>query len=154
MFIVESKTQVRYKVLVESVSEKDYKFITKARFWFDWKSEKGNRVFKLRRVGDDSILGLVSLTDVPEERRTEISLLAVSKENRGKEKQFDRIAGTLIAFACREAIKLYGEEGCVSLLPKTALKKYYIAKYGMLEAGFQIFLQDKPLLNLLIEYEI
>lgn len=49
----------------------------------------------------------------------EIYLLAVSKESRGKNKRYEGIVGNLIAFACREAIRLYGEIACVSLISKT-----------------------------------
>jgi hypothetical protein len=85
----------------------------------------------------------------------EIILLAASKENRGKVKKYDGIAENLIAFACREAVKLFAENACVSLYPKTELKKHYIEKYGMLNAGKQLYLEGLSLYRLLrkTEYE-
>ncbi|RZK66568.1 MAG: hypothetical protein EOO85_26675, partial [Pedobacter sp.] len=75
------------------------------------------------------------------EERIDIALLAVSLENIGKEKKFDRIAGTLIAFACKEAIRNYNWQfPCVSLIPKTEIKTHYIKKYGMLDGGRQLYL--------------
>lgn len=102
----------------------------------------------------DNILGLMSLINVKQDKRIEINLLSVSKDNRGNKKQFDRITGTLIAFACKTAIKSYGIDACVSLIPKTTLKQHYLNKYGMLDAGWQVFLAGQAMLNLLNEYEL
>ena len=57
-------------------------------------------------------------------------------------------------FACREAIKFYAENACVSLFPKTELKQHYIKKYGMTAAGKQVFLEGVALYKLLEKYEI
>lgn len=152
MYIIEVKNNQKCSVKVESVDEQDYRQITKSRYYFNWKTEKGNDVYKL--VLQDDILGLMSLVYDAAEKRIEINLLAVSKENRGENKQFDRIVGILIAFACRKAKKHYGFEACVSLVPKTQLKQYYINKYQMYDAGRQVFLAGLPLLNILKEYEL
>ncbi|MCW3105844.1 MAG: hypothetical protein JWQ09_350 [Segetibacter sp.] len=87
------------------------------------------------------------------EQRIEIKLLSVSAENVGTGKQIDRIAGNLIAFACRMAIKKYGSLAAVSLVPKTLLRSYYVSKYGMEEAGKQIFLFGHSLFKILKEYD-
>lgn len=154
MHVTHLKTGANKKVVIETVSYKDYKLITKKRFWFDWRTEKGNSVYKLRMEGSDDILGLMSLVYFEEEERFQINLLAVSKENRGSKKEYEGIAGNLIAFACREILKLHGINGCVSLEPKTLLKTYYIKKYGMLDAGYQVFLEGSSLLKLLSKYKV
>jgi len=41
---------------------------------------------------------------------------------------------------------------CVSLIPKTRLKQYYIGKYGMKDAGWQLLLDGKELLQLIKKY--
>ncbi len=53
--------------------------------------------------------------------------------------------GNLIAFVCKIAVNRYGNDGCVSLLPKTALKAHYIEKYEMIEGGPQVFLHPHSL---------
>jgi hypothetical protein len=108
----------------------------------------------LTLAGSNDILGLMSLIHYEEEKRFAINLLAVSKENRGKQKTYEHIAGNLIAYACREALRLYALDGCVSLVPKTELKNHYIKKYGMLDASWQLFLEGRSLLNLLNMYEV
>ena len=102
---------------------------------------------------DSEILGLIALNVVEPEERIEVALLASSIENIGKKKKFDRIAGTLIAFACREAIRNYNWEfPCVSLIPKTEIRTHYIKKYGMLDGGRQLYLEDVPLHKIIKEY--
>lgn len=154
MFIIEQSTGKKHKVIIEPAMSEDYKSITKKRFFFNWKTEKKYEVYKLRRASSDSILGLMSFVNFEEEKRIEIKLLSVSIENRGTNKQYERIAGTLIGFACREAKKCYGINGCVSLVPKTELKAHYIVKYEMMDAGKQIFLEGLPLLKMLNNYEL
>ena len=150
MYVTELATNKKHQVKVRLVDQGDYKYITKARYYFNWKAE--NEVYKL--VLKEEILGLMSCIHYKIEQRIEIKLLAVSKDNRGAGKIYARVAGTLIGFACREVVKNYGSEGCVSLVPKTQLKQYYMDYYGMLSAGQQVFLAGQPLLDLLKEYEL
>jgi hypothetical protein len=154
MEVLNVKTGRKTGVVIEPVVSSDYKSITKQKYWFDWKTEKKNLVYKLRLKGSDEILGLISLLHFKDEQRYEIKLLAVSKENRGRTKTYEGIAGNLIAYACRLALKKYAENGCVSLFPKTELKTYYRKKYGMLPAGKQLFLEGAPLLRLIEKYEV
>lgn len=151
MYVIERENNLRHPVKVKRLDDEDYKELTKSRFYFNWKTEKDNEVYKL--VLGDEILGVMSCRHHDDER-IEIALLAVSKDNRGRSKKYDRIAGNLLAFACRQAMKQYGINGCVSLVPKTALRKHYCDMYGMENAGLQLFLEGAPLLNMLKEYEL
>lgn len=152
MFIVEIENNEKHFVLIEQVVENDYKTITKKRYFFNWQKEKDGIVYKL--MYKDDVLGLISLHHHVSSQAIEIKLLALSKENRGAQKKFGRIAGSLIAFSCREAIKKYSSDACVFLEPKTDLKQHYIHKYGMLDAGNRVFLEGQSLINLLIKYEV
>lgn len=154
MRVVNVATGKSEEVLIEEIAASDYKLLTKARYYFIWKSEKVNTVYKLRKINSEDILGVISLQIIPKEQRIGIKLLACSIENAGKLKLHEGIAGNLIAFACREAVKNFGVLGCVSLFPKTKLKKHYINKYGMVDAGKQIFLELEPLFSLLKQYYI
>lgn len=154
MQITHLKTCIEKNVVIELISTEDYKVITKKRYWFNWKTEKENKIYKLRFEGSDDILGLMALIYFKEEERIQINLLAVSKENRGDKKEYVGIAGNLIAYACREILKLHGINGCVSLESKTVLKAHYMKKYGMLDAGHQVFLEGSSLLKLLNKYKV
>jgi hypothetical protein len=153
MYITEESTGKKHEVVVEAVVNEDYRRITKANYFFNWKIEKKYNVYKLRRKDSDIILGLMSLANQPNDKRIEIKLLAVSIENRGKSRKYARIAGSLIGFACKEAMKHYGSLGCVSLVPKTELKKHYIDAYEMKDAGKQVYLEGLPLLKIITNYE-
>lgn len=150
MYIIDCSNSKKHRVDIDRLTIKEFVSITKARYFFNWKTE--NEVFKIYIKGTQDILGLVSLIVHEEEKRIEINLLAVSIENRGKNKVFEGIAGNLIAWACREAVKKFGEDACISLVPKTGLIKHYKNAYGMMNAGRSLFLSDTPLLNLIETY--
>ena len=82
----------------------------------------------------------------------QIHLLCVSRENQGKGKKYDGIAGSLIAFSGRTAISKYFGQACISLLPKTELRAHYKSKYGMMDGGPQLFLEGAKLNAILKKY--
>lgn len=92
------------------------------------------------------------MVDWKEEKRVEIKLLASSAVNIGKHKIYDRIAGCLIAFACRRAVSMYGPEACISLVPKTVLVRHYMSRYYLTHAGWQLYLDGNNLFKLINEY--
>ena len=149
----EVKTGDIHKVDILSVADRDYSRITKKRFWFDWKKEKDQDVYKLQIQGTEEILGLMSIVDIKKESRIEIRLLAVSAENRGTDKIYEHIIGNLITFASKYSLRLYGELACVSLIPKTEIVQHYINKYGMYEAGISLCLDGIELINLINTYD-
>ncbi|MCP1995306.1 N-acetyltransferase [Flavobacterium sp. HSC-61S13] len=154
MEITHIATSGSKNVVIELVEETDYQFITAVEFHFDWVLERENNVYKLKFPDEIEILGLMSIKVFFKEMRIEIVLLAAAVKNTGTHKEYDGIVGNLIAFACRESIKLCGEYACVSLHPKTELKKYYMKKYGFENAGRQIFLEGSSLFSLLNKYKI
>lgn len=153
MTIVEVRSGKSKSVIIRPVNEEDLKILTRKRYYFSWKKEKPNaHLYKLCIVGEEDILGVMALVDIPSDQRVEIRLLASAKENVGKGKVYEGIAGCLIGFACRESVKKYGDLACVSLLPKTELKEHYRKKYGMNDAGFQLFVEGLSLINLINKY--
>ncbi len=153
MHVTECATGQKKQVTVNELVRADLKKITKQEYFFDWKAaRKDAEMYKLSLTGDDGIVGLVALVDVPAEYRIEIKLLASSAQNVGKGKLYEGIAGCLISFACREALTRYGDLACVSLIPKTELKPHYLSKYGMLPGGKHVFLERKGLLDLIKKY--
>lgn len=134
MLVKDVKTGEEFEAIIEPVTSKDFKTIAKdsKRFdKFDWDEFKTKEVYKLRVIHNDTILGLMSITDHtdPGINAIEIGLLEVSAENIGENKGIDHIGGCLIAFACRESIKR-GHDGYVFLVPKTGLIEHYAKKYG------------------------
>lgn len=153
MYIIEVCSGICRKVVIGKIHPFDLAILTPKRYSFTWKSFKRNAViYKLTKEGEKDILGVMALMDYPAEQRIEIKLLASSIENQGRNKKYDRIAGCLIAYACRLAADKYLDDACVSLLPKTALINHYKQKYHMVWGGWQLFLERDTLLNLLKEY--
>lgn len=153
MFTIEHRlTSVESNAHITSVAKEDYNKITEERYWFNWKAETGYDVYKICKSGSSDILGLISLDKHPEESRIEIRLLAVSKENRGKERIFNKIVGNLIAYACYMAMEKYGILSCVSLKPKTILITHYMSKYGFKSAGMRLYIDGERMQDLIERY--
>lgn len=137
MYIVDSRTEEKVEVDIQPVNSRDLKLIrSDPNFIFEWGKYKNKELYKLVVLSDDNIQGLICIVDHTDDftYAIEIELLEVSNENVGKKKRFDRVAGLLIAFACRESLRR-GHEGYMFLTPKTALIKHYIEKYHFLFTG-------------------
>ena len=148
------------EVVVEPVKEEDLKKLTAKRYFFRWREvARQATLYKMVLQGDDDIKGVAGFIDFPDEGRIEIKLLAASRENvilekekRKKEKEYENIAANLIAYACRLAVAKYGAQACVSLVPKTELKEHYMKQYGMMDAGLHVFLELKPLQEMISKF--
>ena len=152
MHLIEVSTGKKYPVSIEMINESDFKEITKKRYSFNWKAEKEQTIYKIILKGQTDILGLMSIEYYKSESRIHVRLLAVSIENKGKGKLYERIAGTLLAFAARDAIKLFGSKAAISLTPKTSLGQHYMDEYGFEQAGISLFMEGKNLQKLLKTY--
>jgi hypothetical protein len=151
--IIEISTTKNFKIEISPVEDVDYKSLKKARYFFDWKEEKDAEVYKLVREGNNEILGLISIERIPTEWRIHIRLLTVSKENKGKHKEYDNIAGNLIAFVSKLAVEEFGELACVSLRPKTLIAQHYIDKYNMNTTGITLSIEVPEILDLINQYD-
>jgi len=153
MKIIEISTSKAYSVEVLPIDYDDFKVIKKDRYFINWKTEKDEEVYKLRIIGSNDILGLVSIERIPQEWRLHIRLLTVSKENKGKEKRFDNIAGNLIAHIAKIAVREYGELACVSLKPKLQIAKHYIEMYNMNATGVTLSIEVPEIIDLINKYD-
>lgn len=122
-----------------------------ALFDFYWEKEQKNEIFALKIGPKKQIAGLMSLVNHQSELRLEIALLECSKENIGKTKRYEGIAGCLIAFACRLSFQR-GYFGFVSLIPKTELIKHYILTYGFQQHGRHLAIEMDAANHLIEKY--
>ena len=135
MFLIECATGKKVEAIIEAVNRNEFRSIEKSeRFGFDWNVEATNIVCKLSAIENTEILGVMSLIDFQDQNWIKINLLESSYENVGANKKYDRIAGCLIAYACRMVFKR-NYYGAIGLFPKTRLKKHYMEKYGFCERG-------------------
>ncbi|MFK7797941.1 MAG: N-acetyltransferase [Aureispira sp.] len=153
MYIIEIASESKHQIEITRLEDGAYKYLNKARYFFDWKTEKGFDVYKLCIVGSNDILGLISLERIPKEWRVHIRLLTVSIENKGEGKQFDNIAGNLIAYAAKIAVRDYAEYACVSLRPKSQIAQHYINKYNMKSTGMTLSMEVPEILDLIKLYD-
>jgi len=153
MHVIETSSGSKHQIEIKPLDDDDYKHLNKSRYFFDWKAEQGYEVYKLRIIGSNDILGLISLERIPEEWRVHIRLLTVSKENRGKSKQFENIAGNLITYAAKIAVRDYAEYACVSLRPKSEIVLHYIGKYNMRLTGVTLSIEVPEILDLINRYD-
>lgn len=153
MYITARLTGKKHTVTIQKLDNKEFKLLSVKTYAFNWKELRGKyEVYKITKENDPNILGLMALSRDLAEERLEIHLIAVSVENKGKNKIYDRIVGCLIAFACMEALKNYIKYPCVSLIPKTGLKDHYKMKYNMLDGGWQLYLEGLHLAKMIKDY--
>jgi hypothetical protein len=154
MIITEVSTGKKLKVEIVPVENADYNTLRTDRyFFFDWSTERRFEVYKLRILGTNDTLGLVSIERIPVEWRIHIRLLTVSVENKGKGKKYDGIAGDLITFVAKIAVRDYAELACVSLRPKTQIARHYIEKYNMTLTGVTLSIMVPEILELINTYD-
>jgi hypothetical protein len=153
MNVVEVLTGKICKIEVLPVESTDYKLLTKSRYFFNWGEEKDQEVYKLVIPNSNDIVGLISVERIIDEWRIHIRLLTVSKENRGEEKRYDKIAGNLIAHVAKIAVAEFGELACVSLKPKSMIAHHYINKYKMNVTGMTLSLEVPEILDLINEFD-
>lgn len=139
MKIVHKKSGKLVEAVIELVEEEDWKIIAKdKRFGFKWIKEKDQIVHKIRLSVEKRILGLLSIEDIPRELRIHIRLIEVNSNDVGKQKEYENIAGCLIAFTCKQSFQK-NYDGFVSLYSKTELRKLYTTKYGFEELGMNLY---------------
>ncbi len=153
MNVRELATGKTYPIDILSIEKSDYKLLTSSRYFFNWREEENHETYKLVIRGQEDILGLVSIDRIPNEWRIHIRLLTVSKENKGKNKKYDKIAGNLLAFVSKLAVKNYGELACISLLSKSSIVKHYINKYNMKITGKTLSLEVPEIIDLINKYD-
>ena len=155
MKLFDLETRKAFEAAILEVADEDFQEIKKSKqFQFDWSSEKENHVFKIVRTGEEAereILGLLSITNIPEEFRIHINLIESSNANKGNKKKIDRIAGCLLAFAVQISFE-NGYSGFTSLIPKTELIELYATKYGFSQYGRQVAIEGKNAIQLIQKY--
>ncbi len=153
MTVVEVSTGKVCPIEVLPIENTDYASLSKGRYFFDWKKESKEEIYKLVVKGQKDILGLVSIERIPSEWRVHIRLLTSSKENVGRGKLFENIAGNLIVHVAKIAVVQFGEMACVSLRPKSSIAQHYIKKYNMHVTGMTLSLEAPEIVNLINQYD-
>jgi hypothetical protein len=146
MKIVSCESGEEVEAVIEPASDSDLKRSKRERsFGFDWTMYGDCDVYKLRRVGEIEILGLMAIQEQPQpgSQNVEIKAIQANKQNIGSKKKYDNIAGCLIAYACQRAFEI-GCDGYVLLESKTILYEHYIVKYGFVPLRKSFLVSKTP----------
>jgi len=142
------------EILIGEVIEVNLKKLLKNKnLRFDWLKESKYLIVQLHIKGEEEILGLMSIIDIPNEFRIHINLIESSMKHRGKGKQIDNIPGCLISYCCKLAFEK-GYDGFVSLILKTQLIDYYRKTYGFVQVGAQMAIFDEQSRLIISKYQI
>lgn len=130
-YIEDRLTDERYYIDILPLSRHDLKQVLKKNGWhFNWRSEflhKHHTVYKLIIQGDTILQGLISIEIVPD--HIELPLIETAPHNFGRNKKYNRVAGNLVAFACKASFDL-GFEGNTAFKAKTLLIQHYMNTFG------------------------
>ena len=138
---------------VARLTKTDLKQISKKNAWaFNWKielSDNTREVYKLTISNNPNIIqGLISLTI--ESDHVYIDLLESAPFNIGKNKLYEGVAGTLVAYACKVSFQ-NGYHGYLSFTAKTKLIDHYIKTLDAYHFGGHLMVINTMAANRLID---
>lgn len=124
--------------------------------WIKAYNAKPKSVYCLKENLTERIHGLIQL--IEDDGMLIMELIELAPFNIGSSKEFNNVAGCLIAFGCREALKLNtAYKGYLTFLSKTELVELYKRKYLATQAiGTRMYIDPisgKTLINKYLEDE-
>lgn len=130
MFILESKSKKLIKCSIKKLST-DNLPQKKDGWHFNWRQalkDSPKSTYVLVDKPTNQIHGALQLKQ--DEGMLIMELIELSPKNIGKKRKFQNVAGCLIAFACREAVKIKTDyRGYLTFVSKTELLEWYITQY-------------------------
>lgn len=150
--IVDTKYSIANKLELKGLKKQGWNFN-----WLD-DDLKNSTVYKLTLCNDDTIQGLVALTDYPRDSALYINIAESAPHNIGKDKKYEGVGGHLFAIAAKESFdKGYG--GFLFLDAKnTELVNYYHDKFGAILLGmphpYRMFIDEEKAQELLKIYTL
>lgn len=156
MYVLDLENNVR--VEVEVVTGRPSLMPLKKDGWnFNWKStikRKNTKTYVLRQKWKpEQVEGVLQLRE--SEGMLIMDLVEIAPHNIGiKTKRYDRVAGILIAYACRESFMLDNEyKGFLTFLSKTELVEHYKSRYGARQAlGQRMYIEPEEGMRLISEF--
>jgi len=122
--------------------------------WQELNGEPYTKTYALKTKGKaSSIEGMLHLKIT--HGMQVMDIIEIAPHNIGSQnKKYDFVAGSLIAFACRESFKLENEyKGYLTFVSKSKLIEWYIDKYGAKQAvGRKMFIEPEMSIKLIDKY--
>lgn len=127
---------------------------------FDWTADdlKKSTVYKLTLENENTMQGLVAVTDYPKDKALYINIAESAPHNIGHAKQYEGVGGHLFAIAANESLKK-GYGGFLFLDAKNPeLVRYYREKFGATLLGmphpYRMFIDEDSARKLLDTYTL
>jgi len=128
--ITNSQSGIKVNCIIEPIS-KEIVPKKKDGWSFNWSNayrQKPNTIFVLQEINSKKIHGIIQL--VKDEGMLIMELIELSPSNIGSKKEYGNVAGCLIAFGCKESLKLNSAyKGYLTFISKTSLIEFYKRKY-------------------------
>lgn len=151
-YLDDTLTGERLPAVISRLSTEEIALLDNSnRFDFEWRRQLQFEIFGLRLNISQEVIGLISLERQPKNLAIEIKLIANAREHLGSKKRYDRIAGSLIAFACQRSFDS-DFDGFVYLKPKTSIIRHYRQKYGFSDTGNNLFSDTNNSKQIIKEY--
>ena len=120
--------------------------------WLAAANVPSGTVYVLLEISNSRIHGCMQLRN--DEGMVVMEILELAPFNLGANKGFEKVAGCLIAFGCREAIKMDSNyKGFLTFVSKTQLINWYKVKYYATQAiGQRMYIDPESGKKLINEY--
>ena len=130
LYITRIKDNLKIKCVIELITKSSLPK-KKDGWWFNWSNayrKQHNSIFGLIEQDSRRIHGLIQL--IQDEGMLIMELIELPSFNFGSSKEYENVAGCLIAFGCRETLKLNNAyKGYLTFISKTELVELYKTKY-------------------------
>ena len=153
----DTKTGELVPTIYEKASSEE---LSELRGWnFNWLDNdlKDSEIYKLRIAGDNTIQGLVAVTDYPRDMAVYVNIAESAPHNLGKGKKYSGVGGHLFAIAAKISYdKGYG--GFLFMDAKnTELVEHYRATLGAVLIGrphpYRMFIDEENAIKILNTYD-
>jgi hypothetical protein len=157
VLLIETSSGNTVQAIIASATKKDMP-LKKSKWNFDWKGlfkTEGAHFYKIYLESTPEIIeGLVMITIINGEMIF-MNNLEISPSNYGSSGKHSRVAGCLIAFACKFSIKngKGNYKGFLSFDSKTEIVELYHKKYGAtLARGLKMFISPQKSIELVEKF--
>ena len=120
--------------------------------WLDANRTNSKSIYCLQEIFTQRIHGLIQL--IEDDGMLIMELIELAPFNIGPRKEFDNVAGCLIAFGCRESLKLNtAYKGYLTFVSKTSLVELYKSNYLATQTiGTRMYIDPKSGETLITKY--
>jgi hypothetical protein len=123
-----------FHIVPISVDELLAKQLCEQGWGFNWSLRGSATSAKFALEINSTVEGLVEFDREPQNLCNRIFWLEIDPHNRGKQKQYEGVAGALLAFVAQDSFAC-GFDGFIVLESKSEIIQLYVEKYGATQIG-------------------